>query len=54
VEGGAGTDFLGMDGTSAAESYRVIPVGGRARAALDSEILDLGDVERLDVLPAAG
>ena len=54
MEGGAGTDFLGMDGTSAAESYSVTPVGGRARAALDTEIVDLGDVERLDVLPAGG
>jgi len=54
VEGGAGTDFLSMDGTSAAESYSVTPVGGRARAARDTEIVDLGDVERLDVLPAGG
>jgi hypothetical protein len=54
VEGGPAPTSSALDGTSAAESYRVIPVGGRARAALDSEILDLGDVERLDVLPAAG
>ena len=54
VEGGAGTDFLRMDGTSAAESYSVTPIGSRARAALNTEIVDLGDVERLDVLPAGG
>jgi hypothetical protein len=42
-----------MDGTSAAPRVQRHPVGGRARA-LDTEIVRLGDVERLDVLPAAG
>jgi hypothetical protein len=54
VEGGAGTDFLRMDGTGAGESYSVAPIGGRVRAAVNSEVLDLGGLERLDVLPAGG
>jgi hypothetical protein len=54
VEGGAGTDFLRVDGTAAAESYSVDPVGGRARVAVNSEVIDLGGLERLDILPAAG
>jgi Ca2+-binding RTX toxin-like protein len=54
VEGGVGTDFLRMDGTSAAESFTVGPVGGRAVAARDNERLDLGGLERLDVLPGGG
>lgn len=54
VEGGLGTDFLRMDGTSAGESYSIAPIGGRTRAALNTEVLDLGDVERLDIFPASG
>ena len=54
VEGGAGTDFLRMDGTAAAETFSVEPIGGRARVAASAEIVDLGDLERLDVLPGAG
>jgi Ca2+-binding RTX toxin-like protein len=54
VEGGAGTDFLHLDGTAAAESYSVAPVGGRARVVVNNEVVDLGDLERLDVLPAGG
>ena len=54
VEGGAGTDFLRMDGTGAADSYSVTPIGSRTRARLNSEVVDSGDLERLDVLPAGG
>jgi Ca2+-binding RTX toxin-like protein len=54
VEGGAGTDFLQMDGTTAGDGFSVTPIGGRARAALGSEVLDTSDVERLDLFPAAG
>lgn len=54
VEGGAGTDFLHLDGTAAPDSISVSPIGGRARVTVNAETLDLGDLERLDVLPAAG
>jgi hypothetical protein len=54
VEGGAGTDFLRVDGTSAGDSYSLTPIGGRALAALNGEIVDLGDLERLDVHPGGG
>lgn len=54
VEGGAGTDFLRMDGTVAGESYSVQPIGVRTRVARDNEVLDTSDLERLDILPGAG
>ena len=54
VEGGAGTDFVVMSGTGANEHFRVSPIGGRTRLIRDSDVLDMGDVERLDVLPAGG
>jgi Ca2+-binding RTX toxin-like protein len=54
VEGGAGTDFLSMDGSAANDTFSVMPVGSRARATLGIETVDLGDVERFDVLPGAG
>ena len=41
-----------MDGTAANETFTVQPIGGRARVAAGAEAVDLGDLERLDVLPA--
>lgn len=56
VEGQAGTDFLHMDGSAAAEKFDVSPVGSRTRVTDDvsSVVMDLGGVERLDVMPGAG
>ena len=54
VEGGAGTDFLRMDGTAANETFSVEPIGSRTRVAAGAETVDLGDLERLDVLPGPG
>ena len=56
VEGGAGTDFLSMTGSGAAERFEVAPVGGRALVLrdVDGVRLDTGDVERLDLLPGTG
>ena len=56
VEGGAGTDFLNMSGSGANEKFDVSPIGGRVLLTRDVSgvVLDLGDVERLDVMPAAG
>lgn len=54
VEGGAGTDFLRLDGTEAGDSFAVSPIGGRSRVGVNAELIDLGGLERLDVLPAGG
>ena len=56
VEGGAGTDFLRMSGSVANEHFRVSPIGSRTRLIRDLEnvLMDLGQVERLDINPAAG
>jgi Ca2+-binding RTX toxin-like protein len=56
VEGGAGTDFLQMNGSGAEDHFAVQPVGGRTRVTRDIENvnLDLGGLERLDLLPGPG
>jgi hypothetical protein len=54
VEGGAGTDFLQLDGSSAADTIVVSPLGGRTRVSRNAEVVDLGGLERLDILPAGG
>ena len=56
VEGGAGTDFLQMNGSGGNDRFDVLPVGGRTRVTRDIENvnLDLGGVERLDILPGPG
>ena len=54
VEGGAGTDFLQMAGSDAAERFAVESLGGRTRLLRESDVVDLGDVERLDVLAGRG
>ncbi|HEX5619364.1 MAG TPA: hypothetical protein VFX51_13150 [Solirubrobacteraceae bacterium] len=56
VEGGAGTDFLLMNGTVADDRFDVSPIGVRTRVTRDTDNvnLDLGDLERLDILPGRG
>ena len=56
VEGGAGTDFLQMNGSGGNDRFDVVPVGSRTRVTRDIENvnLDLGGVERLDILPGPG
>jgi hypothetical protein len=56
VEGGAGTDFLNLNGSGADERFDVSAVGGRTRVTRDvgNVNLDLGDVERFDIAPLGG
>ena len=56
VEGGAGTDFLRMNGSGANERFVVSPLGGRTILTRDVAAIrmDTGDVERFDVMPAGG
>jgi hypothetical protein len=56
VEGQAGTDFLQMTGSGGNDRFDVVPVGGRTRVTRDIENvnLDLGGLERLDILPGPG
>ena len=56
VEGGAGTDFLRMNGSGANERIQVSPLGGRTILTRDVAAIrmDTGDVERFDVMPAGG
>ena len=56
VEGQAGTDFLQMNGSGGSERVDVTPVGGRTRVNRDIEHvdIDLGGLERLDLLPGPG
>ena len=56
VEGQGGTDFLQMNGSGGNDRFEVTPVGSRTRVTRDIEnvVLDLGGVERLDILPGTG
>lgn len=56
VEGGAGTDFLRMSGSVSNERFLVSSIGSRTRLIrdLESVLMDLGGVERLDINPATG
>ena len=56
VEGQGGTDFLQMNGSGGNDRFEVTPVGGRTRVTRDIENVnvDLGGVERLDILPGPG
>ena len=56
VEGGAGTDFLQMNGSGGNDRFDVTPIGSRTRVTRDIENvnLDLGGLERVDILPGAG
>ena len=56
VEGGGGTDFLQMSGSGNNERFDVVPVGSRTRVTRDIENvnLDLGGLERIDILPGPG
>ncbi len=56
VEGQAGTDFLEMSGSGGNERFEVTPMGGRTWVTrdLDAIRMDLGGVERLDLLPGLG
>jgi Ca2+-binding RTX toxin-like protein len=56
VEGGAGTDFLLMQGSGADERFDVTSIGSRTRLTRDiaNVNLDLAGMERLDVNPAGG
>ena len=56
VEGGAGTDFLQMNGSGGNDRFEVLPVGSRTRVTRDIENvnLDLGGLERVDLLPGPG
>ena len=56
VEGGAGTDFLQMNGSGGNDRFDVVPVGSRTRVTRDIENvnLDLGGLERVDILPGPG
>ena len=56
VEGGAGTDFLQMNGSGGNDRFDVLPVGSRTRVTRDIENvnLDLGGLERVDILPGPG
>ena len=56
VEGQGGTDFLQMTGSGANDRFEVVPVGSRTRVTRDVENvnLDLGRLERIDLLPGPG
>ena len=56
VEGGAGTDFLQMNGSGGNDRFDVLPVVGRTRVTRDIENVnvDLGGLERVDLLPGPG
>jgi len=56
VEGQAGTDFLQMNGSGGNDRFDVQPIGSRTRVTRDIENvnLDLGGVERVDILPGPG
>ncbi len=56
VDGQSGTDFLQMDGSAGNERFEVTPIGGRTWVTrdLDAIRMDLGGVERLDILPGIG
>ena len=56
VEGQGGTDFLQMNGSGGNDRFDVLPVGCRTRVTRDIEAvtLDLGGLERLDILPGPG
>ena len=56
VEGQGGTDFLQMNGSGGNDRFDVLPVGTRTRVTRDIENVnvDLGGVERLDILPGPG
>jgi Ca2+-binding RTX toxin-like protein len=56
VEGGAGDDFLRMNGSGANEAFAASPIGGRIRVTRDiaNIVMDTGDVERFDIMPAGG
>ena len=56
VEGQAGTDFLQMNGSGGNDRFDVVPVGSRTRVTRDIENvnLDLGGLERIDLLPGPG
>ena len=55
VEGGAGTDFLHMDGSAAADAIAVSPIGGRTRVVFNGAVVaDMGGLERIDMLPGSG
>ncbi len=56
VEGQAGTDFLQMNGSGGNDRFDVQPIGSRTRVTrdIDNVNLDLGGVERVDILPGPG
>ena len=56
VDGQAGTDFLEMSGSGGNERFEVTPIGGRTWVTrdLDAIRMDLGGVERLDLMPGLG
>ena len=56
VEGQSGTDFLQMSGSGGNERFDVLPIGSRTRVTRDIENvnLDLGGLERIDILPGPG
>ena len=56
IEGQGGTDFLQMNGSGGNDRFDVTPIGSRTRVTRDIENvnLDLGGVERLDILPGPG
>ena len=54
VEGGVGTDSLRMDGTSAPEQFEVAPSGVFTRVITGNTVVDLGGLERLNILPGGG
>ena len=56
VEGGAGTDTAAAGGSEAADTFAVVPAGGRASVthAPDGEILDMDGVETAGFAPRGG
>lgn len=56
VDGGAGDNFLLMNGSGAGERFDVTALGSRVHVTRDVENvrLDLNDVTRLDLLPGTG
>lgn len=56
VEGQGGTDFLQMSGSGGNERFDVLAVGSRTRITRDIENVnvDLGQLERVDILPGPG
>lgn len=54
IEGGDGSDGLTVFGDEAVDTMEVLAVGGRVHVRRNSDVLDLGDVERTSLHPRGG